>query len=156
MKRYTSTLFLTLFSVVLLSSCQKEFIEPEKLIEEPTPEYIPDSLRVNFIWVAPHNPASPMIGARLEMRDMTDSLLMVGLDVMSSQDTVFQWYEPVGIKKDSYYFKLKSPTGLVLDSCAIDFKDALGYDEWIIHKDNFSYYIQLTWIDESDVTITED
>lgn len=155
MRQFTSTLFFTLCSVVFLASCQKEFVRPEEIIEEPLPVFIPDSLVMNFIWVAPTSAESNLVGARLELRDMSDSLRLSGLDVMSSQDTVFQWYPSIGLKSEQYYFKLKSPTGQVLDSCSFDFHDALGKDEWIIQQPDFNYYIQLRWVSESEMPISQ-
>jgi hypothetical protein len=147
------TLYLFLAIIALLPSCQKEFVMPEEIVEELPPVYVPDSMRINFIWVAPNDNAPNLIGARLELRNMEDSLLLNGVDIMGSQDSVFQWYPSIGLNSDSYYFKLKSPTGQPLDSCAIQLSDALGKDEWIIQQPNYTYYIQLTWIMDDSLSV---
>lgn len=145
MKR--NLLWLGYIGVVALTftSCTKNSFTwtPEEIVvEEP---YIPDSLKLNFIWVKPSPEWGTMFGARYEIRNSEDSLLCGGVDVMGPNDSVFQFYPHYELKSEPYRFLVKSPTGQLLSEREISFDQSLFTDEWILPDSLFTYYFQMTW-----------
>ncbi len=150
MKSFLPTYFL-LFIVMIISSCQKEFILPEKQEEKAIasiaiPE--PDSARINFIWVKIN---SAPIGARLELRNDTGAVLLNALDMLQNNDTIFQFNVDKGINLEQHQFTVKSPSGATLDTLLYNFEYKKNQDEIIIERPNLKYYIQISWLHKSAV-----
>lgn len=138
----------SMMSIIMLTSCQKEFVRPEPIVEVPKAPYIPDSLKINFIWAQPDASWGIMVGARYEIRDINDSLLVGGVDVMTPNDSLFQWYPAINLKNDLYHLYIKSPTGQLLASKTLHLEDSGYNDEWFVGDSLFNYYIQITWKEE--------
>lgn len=145
MKSFLS-IYLLLASVMIMSSCQKEFVLPEKealqhSLQVAMPQ--PDSARINFIWVKTH---SAQIGARLELRDDTGAVLMNAIDMIQNNDTIFQFDTNKGVNLSQYVFTVKTPTGTILDTLHYTFNYQKNLDEIIIERPNLQYYIQISWL----------
>lgn len=135
----------SMMSIIMLTSCQKEFVRPEPIVEVPKAPYIPDSLTINFIWAQPDASWGTMVGARYEIRDSQDSLLVGGVDVMTPNDSLFQWYPSIHLKNDIYHLYIKSPTGQVLSTKTLHLEESGYNDEWFVQDSLFNYFIQITW-----------
>jgi hypothetical protein len=133
------------FVAIMFTSCKKDSFTwtPEEIDEEET--YIPDSLKLNFIWVKPSPDWGTMFGARYEIRNISDSLLCGGVDVMGPNDSVFQFYPHFELKSEPYKFLVKSPTGQLLSEREVSFENSLFNDEWMLSDTLFTYYFQMTW-----------
>lgn len=132
-------------AALMFTSCTKNSFTwtPEEIVmEEP---YIPDSLKLNFIWVKPSPEWGTMFGARYEIRNSFDSLLCGGVDVMGPNDSVFQFYPHYQLRSEPYRFLVKSPTGQLLSEREISFDQSFFTDEWMLADSLFTYYFQMTW-----------
>jgi hypothetical protein len=129
----------------MFTSCTKNSFTwtPEEIVVEEA--YIPDSLKLNFIWVKPSPDWGTMFGARYEIRNSEDSLLCGGVDVMGPNDSVFQFYPHYELKSEAYKFLVKSPTGQLLSEREISFDQSQFTDEWMLSDTLFTYYFQMTW-----------
>lgn len=133
------------FAALMYTSCTKNSFTwtPEEIVVEEA--YIPDSLKLNFIWVKPSPAWGTMIGARYEIRNSSDSILVSGVDVMSPTDSVFQYYPHFELKSEPHKIFVKSPTGQILSEREITFDQSLFNDEWMLQDSLFTYYFQISW-----------
>lgn len=133
------------YVALMFTSCTKDsftWTTEENVVEET---YIPDSLKLNFIWVKPSPGWGTMYGARYEIRNSSDSVLCGGVDVMGPNDSVFKFFPHYELKSEPYKLLVKSPTGQVLSEREISFDQSLFTDEWVLPDSLFTYYFQMTW-----------
>jgi hypothetical protein len=131
---------------VLSTSCQKEFVMPEKEVEPDSLNLImpnPDSARINFIWVKTF---ASQIGARLELRNDTGAILMNAIDMIQNNDSIFQFEANKGINLKKYILTVKTPNGSILDTLHYNFTYQEDLDEIIIERPNVKYYLQISWL----------
>jgi hypothetical protein len=133
------------FAAIMFNSCTKNSFTwtPEEIVVEEA--YIPDSLKLNFIWVKPSPEWGTMFGARYEIRNQLDSVLCSGVDVMGPNDSVFKFFPNYELKSEPYKLLVKSPTGQLLSEREISFDESMFTDEWILDDSLFTYYFQMTW-----------
>lgn len=143
----------SLWSVLLiffLFSCQKEFILPASEEEQSAIDYgaqerIADSLTLNFLWLQPSEQYDNLIGARFELRNANDSLIISVLDIINQGDSVFQFYPNIHLALGEYKLVARTPTGMIIDTTPFFFNYEEDLDEIILSKDNVTYYLQFTW-----------
>ncbi len=147
-KQYLAVL--SIVSVFLLASCQKDFEMPLKDESSDSPfvttnEKLADSVIINFLWVKTANQYSNLIGARFELRDEQDSLILSVLDIINENDSVFIFQPNKEIPVGNYKLLTKSPTGVVIDNSVLSFEYDKYLDEIVLEQSNATYYMKFTW-----------
>lgn len=149
MTKYNLTLWSVLLSFFLIS-CQKELVLPTSkeeasLLEESVEEKIADSLTLNFLWLKPSEQYDNLIGARFELRNSNDSLLISVLDIINQGDSVFKFQPNIDLAVGDYKLIARTPTGMILDTTPFSFQYEKNLDELVLPKDNVTYFLQFTW-----------
>lgn len=141
---------LSIASVFLMTSCQKDFEIPltDESIDSLTTaseEKVADSVIINFLWVKTTNQYSNLIGARFELRDEQDSLILSVLDIMNNNDSVFIFEPHKEIPVGNYKLLTKSPTGMIIDNTTLAFEYDKYLDEIVMEQSNVTYFMKFTW-----------